>query len=98
MESEKHSLAPDLKLNFGYSHKWRSDNGSKSGLFAAFNYSNSYKTLLDMENSLYGPYDISNDKEVPLRKATDNQYNNDVRLGAMLNLSFLPADSRHSFD
>lgn len=51
-----------------------------------------------MENSLYGPYDISNDKEVPLRKATDNQYNNDVRLGAMLNLSFLPADSRHSFD
>ena len=95
---KRHSLAPDLKLNFGYSHKWRSDNGSKTGLLAAFNYSNTYKTLLDMENSLYGPYDISNNKEVPLRKATDNQYNNDVRIGAMLNLSFLPADSRHSFD
>ena len=51
-----------------------------------------------MENSLYGPYDTSNDKTVFLRKATDNQYSNDVRLGAMLNLTFQPRDSRHRYE
>lgn len=51
-----------------------------------------------MENSIYGPYDTSNDKTVFLRKATDNQYSNDVRLGGMLNLSLRPRDNRHYFE
>ncbi len=93
----KHPVA-DLKLTMSYNHTWTPENGPTYGLLAAMNYSNTYKTLPDMENSLYGPYDTSNDKPVALRKATDNQYSNDVRLGAMLNLSFRPNDDRHYFE
>ena len=93
----KHPLS-DLKLNMSYNHTWKTEEGQKYGLLAALNYSNTYKTQLDMENSLYGPYDTSNDKPVALRKATDNQYSNDVRLGAMLNLSLHPRDNRHYFE
>ena len=88
----------DLKLNMSYNHTWKMDSGQTYGLLAALNYSNVYKTQLNMENSLYGPYDTSNDKPVALRKATDNQYSNDVRLGTMLNISFHPKDNRHYFE
>lgn len=88
----------DLKLNLSYNHKWETESGRTYGMLAAINYSNSYKTYLDMENSLYGPYDTSNDKPVLLRKATDNQYSNDVRLGAMLNLTFQPRNSNHRYE
>lgn len=90
----KHPMS-DLKLNMSYNHTWKREAGQTYGMLAALNYSNTYKTQLDMENSLYGPYDTSNDKPVALRKATDNQYSNDVRLGAMLNLSLSPKDNRH---
>ena len=90
--------ASDLKLNMSYNHTWKRDGGQTYGLLAALNYSNTYKTQLDMENSLYGPYDTSNDKPVPLRKATDNQFSNDIRIGAMLDFSFRPKDSRHYFE
>lgn len=93
----RHPLS-DLKLNASYSHTWQTDGGRSIGLLAALNYSNTYKTLLDMENSLYGPYDTSNNKTVFLRKATDNQYSNDVRLGGMFNLSLRPRDNRHYFE
>lgn len=85
----------DLKLNMSYNRTWKMGGGQTCGILAALNYSNTYKTQLDMENSLYGPYDTSNDKPVALRKATDNQYSHDVRLGAMLNLSLRPKDNRH---
>lgn len=88
----------DLKLNMAYNHRWETESGRMYGLLAAVNYSNSYKTFLDMENSLYGPYDVTNDKEVFMRKATDNQYSNDVRLGAMLNLTFQPRNSNHRYE
>jgi outer membrane receptor protein involved in Fe transport len=87
--------AADLKLNLAYNHTWEPANGRVYSLLAAANYSNSYKTLTDMENALYGPYDIKNDKPVQLRQATDNQYCNDVRLGAMLNFTFRPTRGSH---
>lgn len=92
----KHPMS-DLKLNMSCNRTWETDGGRTYGLLAVLNYSNTYKTQLDMENSLYGPYDTSNDKPVALRKATDNQYSNDVRIGAMLDLSFRPRDNRHYF-
>lgn len=92
-----HPLA-DMKLNASFSKTWRRDGGEQIGLLSTLNYSNGYTTLLNMENSLYGPYDTTNDKPVALRKATDNRWTNDVRLGAMLNLSFRPRDVRHYFE
>lgn len=88
----------DFKVATDYSRLWRTDGGSQWGVLAALNYSNTYKTLTDMDNSLYGPYDIANDKTVFLRKAVDNQWSNDVRFGAMANLSFRPAGNRHFFE
>lgn len=81
-----HPIA-DLKLNASYTRTWHTESGKTIGLLGAVNYSSTYRTILDMENSLYGPYDTSNDKNVPLRKATDNQYSHDTRIGAMLNIS-----------
>ncbi len=88
----------DIKLNISYNNLWKFDEGRSLGLTGAVNYSNTCKTITGMENSLYGPYDTTNDKPVFLRKATDNQYSNDVRLGALLNLSFQPSDRAHLFE
>lgn len=90
--------AADLKLNMAYNHLWESENGRKYGLLTAVNYSNTYKTYLDMENSLFGTYDTANDQSNYLRKSTDNQYVNDVRVGAMLNLTFIPRNSLNRYE
>lgn len=92
-----HPLA-DLKMNASYSNSWRVSDSARFGMLGAVNFSGGYRTQLDMENSLYGPFDISNNKSVPLRKATDNQYTHDTRIGALLNLSFRPNDDRHYFE
>lgn len=88
----------DLKLNMAYNHLWESESGRKYGLLTAVNYSNTYKTYLDMENSLFGTYDTANDQSNYLRKSTDNQYVNDVRVGAMLNLTFIPRNSLNRYE
>ncbi len=88
----------DLKADVGLNRHWQSAAGAAWGLLAAVNYSHSRETLRDMENSLYGPYDTSNDKAVALRKATDNQWSTRVRLGGMLNVSFAPRGGRHRFE
>ena len=44
-----------MKLSADYSRLWRMDGGAQWGIVVAANYSNTYKTLTDMENSLYGP-------------------------------------------
>lgn len=92
-----HPIA-DTKFNACYSQSWKTMDNATFGILGTFNYSRGYNTLLNMENSLYGPFDITNNKEVPLRKATDNQYTISTRIGAMLNLSFQPKDNRHYFE
>lgn len=88
----------DLKFNLAFNHKWEAESGRSYGLLAAVNYSNSYKSFTDMENSMFGSYDITHDTSVYLRKSQDNQYNHDVRIGAMLNLTFQPKSTRHRFE
>lgn len=50
----------DLSLSADVSRIRRLADGGKLGLIGALNYSNSYKTFLDMENSLFGAYDTEN--------------------------------------
>lgn len=88
----------DLKLNIAYNHKWEAESGRQYGLLAAANYSNTYKRFTDMENSMFGSYDMEHGHSVYLRKSVDNQYNNDVRIGAMLNLTFQPKNTRHRYE
>ncbi len=66
-------------------------NGAVFALLGSLSYSNNYRTYSPMENSLFGAYDVTNDHSVYLRHTTDRQYSNNVRLGAMLNLTFVPA-------
>lgn len=67
------------------------DNGAVLAVLAALNYSNGYKTYSPMKNALYGAYDITHDASNYLHDYTDHQYSHNVRLGAMLNLTFVPA-------
>lgn len=88
----------DLKFNASYNNRWRLESAGTLGLLGSVNFSNAYRTMTDMENSLYGPYDIVNDLPVYLRKATDNQYSRDTKFGGMLNLSFLPQNNNHRYE
>lgn len=90
--------ASDFKFNIAYNHRWDTESGRSYGLLAAVNYSNTYKTYLDMDNSLFGVYDTTNDKSVYMRHSNDDQYSNDTRLGAMLNLTFQPRNSHHRYE
>lgn len=88
----------DLKLNASYNNRWSFESAGTLGLLGSINFSDSYRTMTDMENSLYGPYDIANDTPVFLRKATDNQYTRDTKIGGMLNLSFHPQNNYHRYE
>ena len=86
----------DLKLSMGYNHKWNL-RGNKVGLIASANYSSEQQTHENMENNLFGVYDAANDRSNYLRKSTDNQYNTNVRLGAMLNITLLSAGGNNKY-
>ena len=86
----------DLKLGANLNHRWNIG-GRTLGLLAAVNYTNEYRTYLGMVNNLYGVYDAINDRPNYLRQSVDDQYNNNVRLGAMLNLTFLSKDRKHKY-
>lgn len=86
----------DLKLAASLNQRWILG-GRTLGMLAALNYTNEYRTYENMENNLYGIYDVANDKPNYLRHSVDDQYNNNVRLGAMLNFTFLSKDGNHKY-
>ena len=86
----------DLKLAACLNHRWMLG-GRTLGMLAALNYTNEYRTYEKMENNLYGIYDAINDKPNYLRHSVDDQYNNHVRLGAMLNFTFLSKNGNHKY-
>lgn len=86
----------DLKLAASLNQRWMLG-GRTLCMLAALNYTNEYRTYENMENNLYGIYDAANDKTNYLRHSIDDQYNNNVRLGAMLNFTFLSKDGNHKY-
>ena len=86
----------DLKLAASLNQRWMLG-GRTLGMLAALNYTNEYRTYENMENNLYGIYDAANDKPNYLRHSVDDQYNNNVRLGIMLNFTFLSKDGNHKY-
>ena len=86
----------DLKLATSLNHRWMLG-GRTLGMLAALNYTNEYRTYEKMENNLFGIYDAANDKPNYLRHSVDDQYNNNVRLGAMLNFTLLSKDGNHKY-
>ena len=94
--STTHPLG-DLKLGFSLTHHWETAAG-KLGLIAAANYTNEYRTYKNMQNNLFGIYDVANDRNNYLRHSTDDQYNHNVRLGAMLNMTFLSPGGNNKYE
>ncbi len=88
----------DLSLSGNVSQRWKTDGGQTFGLNASINYSNTYRTLKNMVNNMFGAYDVTHDRSNYLRKATDDQYTNSVRLGALLGLVWISNDGSHRLE
>ncbi|MGN0213886.1 MAG: TonB-dependent receptor domain-containing protein [Muribaculaceae bacterium] len=86
----------DLKLAASINKLWKID-GRSIGLLSTINYTNEFRTYSNMQNNLFGIYDSVNNRPNYLRRSIDNQYNNNVRLGAMFNLTMLSADGNHHY-
>ncbi len=84
----------DFSANLAVNHLWEIGDRQLS-LMGAVNYSNTHRRYADMRNCLFGVYDSANDKSNYLRNATDQQYNHNVRLGAMLNMAFIGESGRN---
>lgn len=82
----------DMSIAVSMSQRWHTAGGQTLGLNGSINYSNAYRTLKDVENNMFGAYDVTHDKSNYLRKAMDDQYTNSVRLGALLSLVWLSSD------
>lgn len=78
----------DLRLSAAMSRHWKVG-GSDLGMTAVANYTNEFRTYENMQNNLFGVYDAANDKSNYLRWSVDDQYNNNVRFGAMVNITLL---------
>ena len=86
----------DLNLSADVAHRWQTASGQTIGLNGSLNYSNAYRTILQCENNLFGAYDVTHQRSNYLRRMTDDQYSNNVRLGGMLGLVWLSADNSQS--
>ena len=62
------------------------------------NFTQQYRTLYDMENNLFGAYDVTHNRSNYLRQMIDQQFNLNRRLGALLNLTYLSASGRNRFE
>lgn len=86
----------DLKLSGSLGRRWKLGD-RQLGMIAAFNYSNEYRKYKDMQNNLFGVYNAEKDESNYLRYSIDDQYNHNVRLGAMLNFTLLSADGNSKY-
>lgn len=94
--STMHPLG-DLKLGMSLTRHWNLSAG-KLGMIAAANYTNEFRTYKNMKNNLFGVYDVANDRNNYLRHSTDDQYNHNLRVGAMVNLTFLSKGGNNKYE
>lgn len=80
----------DLRINAALNRKFNLEGGKRLAVIAAINYTNAYKSQFDMQNSRYSLYDVVKDQSDYKNQYTDNVFSNDVRLGGMINLTYMP--------
>lgn len=85
------SPLPDFRFGMTANHFWNIKKNKKLGLLASLNYSNANRSYIDMENSRYSIWNVTEDKSVYVNKYSDNQYSVDSKLGSMLNFSYAPS-------
>lgn len=88
----------DMSASASTAQRWRMDSGRIWALIASANFTQNYRTLRNMENNLYGAYDVTHDRSNYLRRMTDQQYNLNRRFGALLNLTHLSASGRTRYE
>ena len=93
----KRSAVPDQRLSASFGRTWRMKDGDRLALTGAVNYSYVERAYTDMENSRFGVYNKREDKPEYLYKYTDDQYQTNVKVGAMLNLAYVQEKSRYYF-
>jgi outer membrane receptor protein involved in Fe transport len=81
--------APDQRLSFTVARRKETKSKKIIGNITSLTYSNTFKGVEGMKNARYGIYSAEADKPVFLDNYFDNQFSNDVRLGAMHNWSFI---------
>lgn len=86
----------DLKLGGTIARRF-SLGANKMGLLFTANYTNEYRTYRDMQNNLFGVYDVQNDRSNYLRHSIDQQFNHNFRIGAMLNLTLLSPNGKNRY-
>jgi TonB-dependent receptor len=80
---------PDQRLSFTSTRRMETENNKIIGNITSLTYSNTFKGVERMKNARYGIYSATADQPVFLDNYFDNQFSNDVRLGAMHNWSFI---------
>ncbi len=93
----RRSAVPDQRLSASFGRLWQLDRESRFALTGAVNYSYVERAYTDMSNVRYGVWNKTADKPVYLYNYTDDQYQTNVKLGAMLNLAYVRERSRYYF-
>lgn len=91
------SPIPDQRFSASFGKGWLLRNEARLSLTGALNYSYVSHSYTGMENSRFGIYNKREDKPEYLYKYTDDQYQTNVKLGAMLNVAYVTRDSRYYF-
>ena len=94
----KHTPLANFNLSANFTLRLPLDNGAAWAMLGALNYSNGYQTYSGMSNNLFGGYDTTHDRSNYLHQYTDDQYNHNVRLGIMYNVSYISANGNHRFE
>jgi len=88
---------PDFNFSANINHLWDIGSEKLSMLFSA-NCSDTRKAYLNMDNNLFGTYDVYKDQSLYLRHAIDNQYCQNLRVGGMLNLSLISKSGNNRYE
>lgn len=86
-----HHPLPNGSLSLNFSKRFSLANNQRMGIAGAMNYSNGYTSHTDMDNNFFGAYNAERQQSIYLRKAKDDQYSHDIRIGALLNLLYSPS-------
>ena len=96
--TQSSSPVGDISASASTAQRWRTDKGQTWALVTSVNFTQQYRTLYDMENNLFGAYDVTHNRSNYLRQMIDQQFNLNRRLGALLNLTYLSASGRNRFE
>lgn len=91
------SPLPDQRVSMFLNRAYKTSSSAHFGVSAALNYSLTSNLNKDMLNARFGVYNTILDEPEYIYKYTDNQYSQDVRVGAMLNFTYMNKKNKLEF-